>query len=192
MTGDSGVLIVDDEPEVVETYRKHLADSYSVRTVQSGEAALDALGEWVDVVLLDRRMPGMHGDEVLERIHERGVDCRVVMVTAVDPDLDIVTMAFDEYLVKPVSGDQLRETIDRLLRREQLDAQIQRIVEVGSKLATLEAKLGYEQLERSDRYAELREEFDQLREETTLGDVNEDPYLEATVENIDALLPERT
>lgn len=192
MTGDSGVLIVDDEPEVVETYRKHLADSYSVRTAQSGEAALDALGEWVDVVLLDRRMPGMHGDEVLERIHECDVDCRVVMVTAVDPDLDIVTMAFDEYLVKPVSGDQLRETIDRLLRREQLDEQIQRIVEVGSKLATLEAKLGYEQLDRSDRYAELREEFHQLREETTLGDVDEDPYLEATVENIDALLPERT
>lgn len=192
MTGDSGVLIVDDEPAVVETYCQQLTDHHSVRTTQSGEAALDALGEWVDVVLLDRRMPGMNGDEVLEQIRERGVDCRIVMVTAVEPDLDIVAMAFDEYLVKPVTGAQLRETIDRLLRREQLDAQIQRIVEVGSKLATLEAKLGYEQLDRSDRYAELREEFDRLRDEATLGDVDEDPYLEATVENIDALLPERT
>ncbi|MXR50742.1 response regulator [Halovenus sp. WSH3] len=187
---DSGILIVDDEPEVVDTYRQHLADTYTVRTAQSGEEALALLDDTIDIVLLDRRMPGMSGDEVLERVRERSIDCRVVMVTAVDPDIDIVTMEFDEYLVKPVSGDDLRETVERLRRRTQLDAQIQRIVELGSKLATLEAKLEYEQLEQSERYDELREEFNRLREDTKLDDID-DPYLEATVENIEALLPDR-
>lgn len=192
MTTDVTILLVDDEEDVAKTYRDLLEIEYSVRVAISGEAALSELDPTVDIVLLDRRMPGMSGDEVLEQIRERGIDCRVVMVTAVEPELGIINMSFDEYLVKPVSGEQLRETIDRLLEREQLDAQIQRIVELGSKLATLEAKLRYEQLEQSDRYAELREEFDRLREEASLGDIDDDPYLEATVENIEALLPERS
>ncbi len=46
----------------------------------------------------------MSGDEVLDTIAERGIDPAVVMVTAVDPDFDIVEMPFDEYLTKPVTA----------------------------------------------------------------------------------------
>lgn len=191
MTEEPGVLLVDDEPDVVSTYRNYLADSYAIQSAQSGEEALDIIDGTVDVVLLDRRMPGMSGDDVLEQIRDRGIDCRVVMVTAVDPDLGMVSMEFDEYLVKPVSGTQLRETIEQLLERNRLDERIQRIVEIGSKLATLEAKLEYEQLEESERYAELREEFNQLRADTEFDESNDDPYHEATVEKIEALLPDQ-
>jgi DNA-binding response OmpR family regulator len=131
----------------------------------------------------------MNGDAVLERIRERELDCWVVMVTAVDPDMEMVTLAFDEYLIKPVSGEQLNAAVERMLKRDQLDGQIQHIVEIGSKLATLEAKLDYEQLQQSKHYTELRAEFSQLREEIELTEREDDPYLEATVENIDALLP---
>jgi len=189
MTGETGVLIVDDEPEVVKMYREGLIDSYDVRTAQSGEAALDILDERIDVVLLDRRMPGLSGDEVLKRIRARDIECRVVMVTAIDPDLDIITMDFDEYLVKPVREAQLREVIERLLKRDRLDTQIQQMIEVGSKLATLEAKLSCDQLTESDRYAELHEQFQHLKEVAELDDFDEDPYLEAAIENIEALIP---
>lgn len=189
MTGDPGVLLVDDEPDVVSTYREQLDDTYTVRAANSGEQALERLDASVDVVLLDRRMPGMNGDAVLERIRERELDCWVVMVTAVDPDMEMVTLAFDEYLTKPVSGEQLNAAVERMLKRDQLDEQIQQIVEIGSKLATLEAKLDYEQLQQSKHYTELRAEFSQLREEIELTEREDDPYLEATVENIDALLP---
>lgn len=181
------VLLVDDEPDVVGMYEQQLSGTYATRTAQSGEEALDEFDETVDVVLLDRRMPGLTGDEVLERIRQRDVDCWVVMVTAVEPDLDIVSLEFDEYLIKPVSGEQLNDTVERMLTREQLDEQIQSIVEIGSKLATLEAKLNYEQLQDSDRYRELRDEFNRLREEIGPTE-DDDPYHEATVENIDALL----
>jgi len=59
------------------------------------------IDETVDVVLLDRMMPGMSGQEVLAAIRERGLDCRVAMVTAVDADFDVIEMGFDEYLGKP-------------------------------------------------------------------------------------------
>lgn len=189
MTGDSVVLLVDDEPDIVAAYQEQLREAYTTRSAFSGEEALEELDESVDVVLLDRRMPGMSGDELLEQIRDREFDCWVVMVTAVEPDLDIVALEFDEYLTKPVSDSQLNDVVERMLAREQLDTQIQQIVEMGSKLATLEAKLDYEQLQESDHYGELREEFNDLREEIEVTEYEDDPYLEATVENIDALLP---
>jgi DNA-binding response OmpR family regulator len=189
MTGDSVVLLVDDEPDIVATYQEQLNETYTTRTAYSGEEALDELDETVNVILLDRRMPGMTGDELLKRIREQKLDCWVVMVTAVEPDVDIVALEFDEYLIKPVSASQLNDAVERMLAREQLDEHIQQIVEIGSKLATLEAKLDYEQLQESDQYRHLREEFSQLREELEHTEHNDDPYLEATIENIDALLP---
>lgn len=189
MTGDSVVLLVDDQPDIVATYQEQLNETYTIQTAYSGEEALDELDETVDVILLDRRMPGMTGDELLERIRKQNFGCWVVMVTAVEPDVDIVALEFDEYLIKPVSASQLNDAVERMLAREQLDAHIEQIVEIGSKLATLEAKLDYEQLQESDQYRHLREEFDQLREEIEFTEHKDDPYLEATVENIDALLP---
>src|SRR6056297_3338369 len=174
MTGDHTVLVVDDEQEITDTYSELLDDRYTVEVSNSGEQALEILTEEVDVVLLDRRMPGMSGDELLETIRADGFDCRVVMITAVDPDTNIIGMAFDEYLVKPVSKQQLHEVVDRMLTRDHLDQQIQRMVSVASRLATLESKLDYEQFERSDEYDRLRSEFDTLRAEVTLPEETDD------------------
>lgn len=188
MADDPTVLIVDDEPDITETYSEFLSESYTVDVAHSGEAALESLTPAVDVVLLDRRMPGMSGDDVLEEIRRSDYDCRVVMITAVDPEVDIIGMEFDEYLVKPVTDDQLHDVVERMLAREAVDEQIQRMIEVASKLATIESKLEYEQLENSEKYTRLREEFESLRNEVTLPDGTEDPYMEATLEKVEALI----
>jgi DNA-binding response OmpR family regulator len=192
MGADSTVLIVDDEQDVADSYAEALREEYSVTVAYSGAGALDALDEHVDVMLLDRRMPDISGDEVLERVRDRSIDCRVVMVTAVEPTLDIVEMPFDEYLVKPVTGDQLIDVVERMLVRETLEAQVQRMFVLASKMATLESKLTYEQLDQSDEYETLRAEFDSLRSDVELPDSTDDPYLEATIEKVQALLDERT
>jgi len=188
MAADPSVLIVDDEQTVADSYSDHLEEGYELTVTYSGEAALEQIDSGVDVVLLDRRMPGISGDEVLREIKDRNIDCRIVMVTAVDPEIDIIEMDFDEYLVKPVTGDQLRDVVDRMAARKSLDEQLQRIFALASKLATLESKLTYEQLQESDEYTRLRTEFDQLRDDTDLPDAEEDPYFEAAVENVEALL----
>ena len=114
---NTNVLLVDDEPELLDIYEMWFEEQYATRTAHSGQQALEKFGEDVDVVLLDRRMPGMSGDDVLEQLREDGHDCPVVMVTAVEPDQGIVELPFDEYVVKPADRDDLIETVDRALAR---------------------------------------------------------------------------
>ena len=119
----------------------------------------------IDAVLLDRRMPGMSGDEVLERIDEMGLDVGVVMLTAVEPDFDVVDMPFDEYLVKPVSRAGVRETVERLLRMQSYREQRREDYALASKLAALQAHKEPEDLEGNDEYEELLERMASVRAE---------------------------
>jgi DNA-binding response OmpR family regulator len=188
MTGDTEVFVVDDEQNVADSYAHALEEEYEVTVTYSGEKALEELHPGVDVVLLDRRMPGLSGDEVLTEIDDRQLDCRVVMVTAVEPDLGIVEMSFDEYLVKPVTGEQLRNVIERMLARKTLDKQVQRMFVLASKLATLESKLTFAQLESSEEYGALRREFTELRDEVEIPDAEDDSYPRVALEKFEALL----
>jgi DNA-binding response OmpR family regulator len=108
------VLIVDDESDVADAYAGLLGDAYDCRVAYGGAAALELYGPDIDVVLLDRRMPDISGDEVLQEIREREGSARVAMVTAVDPDFDVIEMGFDDYAVKPVSRAELEATVQRL------------------------------------------------------------------------------
>jgi len=191
MDKNSMVLIVDDEQDVADSYAEALGGDHPVTVAYSGEEALEVFGPGVDVVLLDRRMPDLSGDEVLKEIRSQTGDCRVVMVTAVEPTVDIIEMGFDEYLVKPVSAEQLRDVVARMLARQELETQVQQMFDLASKLATLESKLTYDQLETSDEYATLRTEFERLREDVELPDSTDDPYLDATLEKVQALLDRR-
>jgi len=169
MSDDSPlVLVVEDERDLSELYRMWLAESYRVRTAQDGRAALDSLDEDVDIVLLDRRMPDLSGDEVLDRIRERGLDCRVAMVTAVEPDTDIVDMPFDDYLVKPVSESDLRQMVENLRIRDEYDDGIKRLFSLASKKALLEAEKDAATLEADENYQQLLSDLEDLR--TSLDD----------------------
>ncbi|MFC7176979.1 HalX domain-containing protein [Halosegnis marinus] len=110
-------------------------------------------------------MPRMHGDKVLEVIRERGVECKVAMVTAVDPDEDIVDMPFDAYLTKPVTPADLTEVVDRLGEVAQHDSITQELFALGQKRAALEAELTPAQREESSEYADLVERFETLSEQ---------------------------
>jgi Response regulator containing CheY-like receiver, AAA-type ATPase, and DNA-binding domains len=105
-------LIVDDEKEVADAYALRLRELCDVRTVYDGPSALRAAEEnTVDLVLLDRHMPGMSGDEVLAELTDQGYSGRVIMVTAIDPGFDVLDMPFDDYLCKPVDREDIREVI---------------------------------------------------------------------------------
>jgi DNA-binding response OmpR family regulator len=159
------VLVVEDEHDLAELYRTWLAGSYRVRTAPDGRTALDELDDEVDVVLLDRRMPDLSGDEVLDRIRERGLDCRVAMVTAVEPDTDIVDMSFDDYLVKPVSEDELRRMVENLRIRDAYGDGIKRLFSLASKKALLESEKDPNALDSDAEYRRLCADLSDLRAE---------------------------
>jgi DNA-binding response OmpR family regulator len=159
------VLVVEDEADLADLYAAWLGGEYDVRTAYGGHEAIEQLSEDIDVILLDRRMPGLSGDEVLVAIRDRGIDARVAMVTAVEPDFDIVEMGFDDYLVKPVTRESLMDTVESLRRRSEYDSGVQELYAIASKKAVLESEKGQAALEDSEEYADLQSRYDELQEE---------------------------
>ncbi|MFB6205797.1 MAG: response regulator transcription factor [Haloglomus sp.] len=159
------VLVVDDEPDLADLYAAWLDEEYETRIAYGGNEAIEAFDEAVDVALIDRLMPEMSGDEVLEHIRETGHDCQVAMVTAVEPDFDIIEMGFDDYLVKPILRDELLETVENLLARGDYDSQLQDLYALVSKRAALTTQKTEEELANSEEYQELEARIEELQAE---------------------------
>lgn len=149
------VLVVEDESDIAALYAGFLEERYDVATAETAAEAIDRVDGEIDVVLLDRRLPDGSGDDVLEHIRELGHDCRVAMVTAVEPDFDIIGMGFDLYLTKPVSRTKLLAAIDTLLTRSEYDGLVQEAAALASKRAVLNSQKPAAQREGNESYAEL-------------------------------------
>ena len=118
------VLAVDDEPGVLESYKVVLEDTCEVRTVADGTEAFKVLAqEDIRLVILDLRLPGIEGLEVLERIKELDEYLGVIVVTAVG-DVKTAVRAMQagasEYLVKPFDVETLQGVVSRTLERQAL------------------------------------------------------------------------
>lgn len=164
-TDAATVLLVEDEEPLAELFETVLSREYDVESVPNGAEAVDRLEADVDVVLLDRHLPEMSGDTVLEHIQSSDVDCRVAIVTGVDPDFDVIDMGFDDYLVKPVENQELVDTVDRLLA---LDTYQELQQELSSKLVkknVIEAEKEPEELADHDEFQQLQTEIEEIEAE---------------------------
>ena len=109
------VLIVEDEPDLADLYDVWLSGPYETEVAYSGAEARERLGEGRhEVVLLDRLLPDISADELLEAIREREPNCAVAMLSGVPHDFDVIEREVDSYVLKPVTRDELRELVDRL------------------------------------------------------------------------------
>ncbi|MFC6787288.1 response regulator [Halobaculum halobium] len=153
------VLLVDDEMALVSLYSAYLESRYEVRTATDGEQALSVADDSVDVALLDRRMPGMNGDDVLQELRAADIDCRVAMLTAVEPTAAIVDMPFDDYRVKPVDQSELIGLVEVLVERASYDERSQEFFALASKKAALEIAGETS----TDAYASLQEDIEAVR-----------------------------
>ncbi len=111
---ETTVLLVDDEQHLREAYADLLEKRFTVLTAADGEAALAAMTDNVDVLLLDRRLPGLDGADVLDELRKNGYDRPVVIVSAVDPLLQEIEQHVEEYLFKPVNRDELIEAVEQV------------------------------------------------------------------------------
>ena len=161
---DTTVLVVDDERGLADLYAIWLEDDYDVRSAYNGSEALDALDASVDIILLDRQMPDVSGDDVLAEVRDRGIECRVAMVTAVEPELDIVDLGFDDYLRKPVDRETLLSTVQRLVRRSTYDSTVTDFFATARKHALLSESEDPSVTE-SEEFGSLEAELDALRGE---------------------------
>lgn len=176
---DPTVLVVDDEPNITALFETWLADDYRVVTANDGSEALERVDDGVDVALLDRRMPGRSGDDVLSAIRDGGYDVRVAMVTAVEPDLDVVEMPFDDYLTKPVDREDLESVVRGLLARKQYEEDVQEYYSLAATKAALESSRPTAELVETPEYEALIDDLETL--ETTVDErlAETDDYVSA-------------
>jgi CheY-like chemotaxis protein len=112
------ILVVDDEKNICELYRRELEDEgYSVSIAGSGGEALAAIeSDPPDLVVLDIQMPGMNGIEALERILGRDKGIPVILNTAYSQYKDdYTTWGAESYVVKSSDTTRLKEEIKRIL-----------------------------------------------------------------------------
>lgn len=164
---DVHVLVVDDEEDVTEIFCHWLNEKYTAHAVTNGHDALEYLEEnpHINIVLLDRRMPSIDGDEVLKEIRNRELDCMVAMITAVDPTINIVDMDFDDYLTKPADRDDLYAVVESLLTRYNYSTQLGDYYSLLAKRSALQEELPEHQLQDMEKYNSLQSQISTLQEE---------------------------
>ncbi len=118
---NASVLVVDDEPMVLEVLARYLAaEGYAVSTAADGEEALERFAEdGPDLVVLDLMLPKIDGYEVFRRIRERSTT-PVIMLTARGDETDRIVgldLGADDYVTKPFSPREVVARIRAVLRR---------------------------------------------------------------------------
>jgi two-component system, OmpR family, alkaline phosphatase synthesis response regulator PhoP len=122
------VLIVDDEKNIRLTVSQSL-ESIGLDTdmAMNGEEALAKVkANDYSLILLDLKMPGMDGMQVLRRIREFRPEVRVIVITAygtVDSAVEAMKLGTVDFVQKPFASEEIRALVSRVLQRDQLDGQ---------------------------------------------------------------------
>jgi DNA-binding response OmpR family regulator len=129
------LLLVEDDAAIGRFLRQGLEEAgYEVDWERDGSRGLDcALLGLHDLLILDVRLPGMNGLEVLSSLRSQGIDAPVLVLTALDTVEDRVRgldSGADDYLVKPFAFPELLARVRALLRRPRLD--VEPTLRVGS------------------------------------------------------------
>lgn len=145
--GEEGsVLIVEDEAVVRESLRDWLKDIYQVVMAETGEEALDLIGKQdFDVLIVDVRLPGKSGLQVLSEVRETKPYIKCIVITAypsVELAVEAMKLGAVDYLIKPVAPERLERLMrDTLFKGKTANikkaADARELDFVGDKAATL-------------------------------------------------------
>lgn len=121
----ANILVVDDERNVRNLIRKILEENdHTVTTIATGEEALVELRKSkFDLLILDLKLPGMSGTELLRRMEQEGLELPVLIVSAVTnaaPVVEAMKHGAHDYLSKPFSAQDLLKKVEELLNQEHL------------------------------------------------------------------------
>ncbi len=139
------ILIVDDEKNIRLTLSQSL-ESLGVETdtADDGKEALAKLKEKeFGLMLLDIRMPGMDGMEVLRQVRQIRPDIRVIMITAygtIESAVEAIKLGAVDFLQKPFEPDEIRELVSRVMNRDKLDEQ--RLMDYTSHIELAKRSIG--------------------------------------------------
>lgn len=139
------VLIVDDEKNILLTLSQSLEVlQLETDTATTGEEALTKLKEKdFGLILLDLRMPGIDGMEVLRQVREIRPDIRIIMISAygtIELAVEAMKLGAVDFIQKPFSPEEIRGLVSRVLDREKLDEQ--KVADYGSSIELAKKSIG--------------------------------------------------
>ncbi|MFC1815869.1 sigma-54-dependent transcriptional regulator [Thermodesulfobacteriota bacterium] len=118
------ILVVDDERGVRQSFKLVLKDHYNVLLAQAGDEAIDIFSNnYVDLVLLDIRLPDIDGVDLLQKFKEIDPNTEIIMVTAVksiQTAVKAIKYGAYEYIVKPFDVEEVLTVINRALEKRRL------------------------------------------------------------------------
>ena len=128
-SGKPKILVVDDEPSIRDNMERLLRSSgYEAVVAEDGQRALEQVSQQeFEVVLLDLRMPGISGTDVLHHLGSDSPDTCVIMLTVVasaETAVEAMKLGAYDYIIKPSNADDLLMRIERALERRRLVLQV--------------------------------------------------------------------
>jgi DNA-binding NtrC family response regulator len=135
-----GILVVDDELIVRESLSKWFReDGFRVEAAENAAAALRKLqaGPW-NIMLVDIKMPGMDGIELLQRVRQTNKEVAVIVITAfatVDTAVKALKEGAFDYITKPIDPDYLDHMVDKALQQQSLLRENQKLKDTVSELS---------------------------------------------------------
>jgi DNA-binding response OmpR family regulator len=160
------VLVVDDEPTILEVVARYLERAgYRTRVAADGLEAIDAVAlDRPDLVVLDLMLPGLDGMEVMRRLRGPGPGgIPVILLTAKGEESDRVIglrLGADDYVVKPFSPAELIARVDAVLRRVEAPAEQEEPLAFGELVIEPASRRVFV---RGEEVALTQREFDVLR-----------------------------
>lgn len=118
MANKKKIMICDDEEGIRESLKLILADHFDLIVVESGEQAMHTLAHTKDIglILLDIKMPRIHGLDVLGEIKSKYKDAKIIMVTgyrSVETAAEASRLGAVGYIIKPFKSEEILETVKR-------------------------------------------------------------------------------
>jgi DNA-binding NtrC family response regulator len=125
------LLIIDDDPHLLDSLRVVFAGSYHVLTALSAEEAFEILSRQpIDVILLDVVLPGMDGVSFLKTVRDQYSALPVVMISgapSIRPVLKAIELGARDYVRKPFDIEELRLVVSRALKNANLEQRLQEL-----------------------------------------------------------------
>lgn len=127
----ASILLVEDSPSLAAVYTDYLkTEHYHLVSVDTGEDALAELqNSEPDIMLLDLKLPGISGMEVLQKVYEQKHSCSVIIITAhgsVDLAMEAMRFGATDFIAKPFDAGRLRVTISNTLEKRRLGQMVNR------------------------------------------------------------------